>query len=628
MYNPLTFLSRKNIEDSVGRITSRFPIPTLIVCIFTLLLFYFIYSDNHSAEVTKAIFTFAITFFFSTGAALYIESNSKGKTDILLHLIPVIYGVFIYSTINIWTDWIFESMIYLTLHLFGFVSFLFFAPYVDSFFKKEEEIEYTNYFSLVSWALMMSSIVWIALLALGFIAIGSVFALFDIKEWLQQDRIFAYWAVISLGFSAPIYGLLHLPIKSAINTRSFEINKFFSFLIKYVGVPFIYIYFIILYAYTAKVLVNFSDWPKGIISWMVIWFSVFGYINYIFSKPYEDGNTLISYFRKYFPIIVIPQLLMLFYAIYLRVAQYDLTMNRYFVIIFGIWLVVVSLYLAVSTKKSLSIITASLALISFTISMWPWSVFSYPLERQYNRLLVNLETANILKQNNITPLSSAKEISKELSSEIYSGIQYICDFSECSLIKELFKKELEDAHIKWEIEWKKWNTNTLGNYPGLSKWEIISAVTEKIKVQMSYSYDSVTGNSKYISYNTNYKYDAPYPINIEQGYTKLVRVYSEKSLPYEKDGANYPYISIDVDASKVKYYKWNGVITEINLTTPKELLSNTIPTTLDQSDLTFLVEWNGIAIKLLLQNYAIKNPKYTGSWTEYYTINGIALIKE
>ena len=629
MFNLFTIFSRKNIENSIGIITSRFPIPTFIVCIFTLLLFSFIHSSNNSIEVTKAIFTFGITFFFSTGIALYTENNSKEKINILFHIIPIIYGIFIYSTIDIGTDWIFESMVYLALHLFGFLWFLFFAPYVNSFFKKEEEIGYTNYFSLTSWAFLMSWILWLALLALWFIAIGSIFALFEIKDWLHEDKIFAYWATISLGFSAPIYWLLHLPKKSEINTKTFELNKFFAFLIKYIGVPFIYIYFIILYAYSIKVLLNFSDWPKGMISWMVIGFSVFGYLNYIFSKPYEDGNALISYFRKYFPIIVMPQLLMLFYAIYLRVAQYDLTMNRYFIIIFGIWLFIASTYLILSTKKSLSIITASLALISFLISVWPWSVFSYPLHRQYNRLISNLEKAHILQEWIIYPLSSPKNISKELSGEIYSGIEYVCDFSECSLIKKLFKNELEDARIKWEIEWKKWNTDTINKYPGIiSKWEVINIVTEKIKVQMSYSYDSAAGNSKYISYSTNYKYDAPYPINIEPGYIKLVKVYSEKNLPYEKNEGIYPYVSIDVDSSKVRYYKWNGIITEIPLKTPTELLKNNIPTTLDQSDLTFVVEWNGISIKLLLQNFAIKNPEYTWSWIEYYTINGIALIKE
>lgn len=146
-------------------------------------------------------------------------------------------------------------------------------------------------------------------------------------------------------------------------------NRFFSFLVRYIAIPFICIYFIILYAYSVKVLMNFSHWPKGMISWMVIGFSTFGYITYIFSKPYDKENLLIAFFRKYFPLAVLPQLIMLFYAIYLRITQYDLTMNRYFVVIFGLWLFVVSLYLVLSRKKSLAIITASLTLISLLISV-------------------------------------------------------------------------------------------------------------------------------------------------------------------------------------------------------------------------------------------------------------------
>jgi hypothetical protein len=111
---------------------------------------------------------------------------------------------------------------------------------------------------------------------------------------------------------------------------------------------------------------------------------------------------------------------MLLYAIYLRISQYDITMNRYFVVIFGIWLLIISIYFVFSKKKSLSMITVSLTLISFIISIGPWSVFSLPLERQYNRLIKNLETAQILDNQNIIPLKSPQDINKELSNDIYS----------------------------------------------------------------------------------------------------------------------------------------------------------------------------------------------------------------
>jgi len=102
---------------------------------------------------------------------------------------------------------------------------------------------------------------------------------------------------------------------------------------------------------------------------MVIGFSIFGYITYIFSYIFQETNNFIKNFRKYFPAIVIPQLFMLFYAIYLRIMQYDITMNRYFVVVFGIWLAIISLYLIFSKIKYLGFIPFLLAVFTILISI-------------------------------------------------------------------------------------------------------------------------------------------------------------------------------------------------------------------------------------------------------------------
>ncbi|MBP9778988.1 DUF4153 domain-containing protein [Candidatus Gracilibacteria bacterium] len=628
MNNPFSFLSRKNVEASFGILIRRFPLSAIIVTLFSLLLFYFIQSETTDDTVTRAIFSFGITFFFSTGMTLFSEGLKNKKYTPLLSIIPILYGIWVYFTIDVGTDWFFESFVFLLLHLFGFIAFLFFAPYIRPVGESDEnEIEYSNYFSLVAWTLLMSSIIGGALLALGFIALGSIFALFDINDIFDEGKLYASWAVIALAFVSPIYGLIHLPLRSEMNTRKFETNKFFSFLIRYVGVPFIGIYFLILYTYSGKVLLNFSDWPRGIISWMVIGFSTFGYLNYIFSKPYETESKMITLFRRYFPFAVIPQILMLFYALYLRLVQYDLTMNRYFVIIFGLWLGFTSLYLIVSKKKSLSIITASLALLSFVISVGPWSVFQYPTARQYTRLIQNLEKANILKNGMITPLASPKNITKELSNEIYSGISYVCDFSECSQIKELFKKEVTEATIRAEENWKKWNTETGTIYSGISKWEIVSAVADAIKVQQGYNYDNET-STKYIQYNTSYQYNTPYPLDITPGYTKIVSIVGALD---EKNTNKkvYPYISLDPDTSKITYHRGSGNTLDIPFTPPKNLINTTTPTELNQEDLTFVINTDDIDTKLYFQSYAIRNPEYSGTGVDYYySISGIGLVKE
>jgi hypothetical protein len=102
---------------------------------------------------------------------------------------------------------------------------------------------------------------------------------------------------------------------------------------------------------------------------MVIGFSTFGYLIYMFSYIFEDINKFIKVYRKVFPFVVIPQLFMLFYAIYLRIAQYDITMNRYFVVVFGIWLSVISIYFIISKSKKLSFIPLILTIFTIIISI-------------------------------------------------------------------------------------------------------------------------------------------------------------------------------------------------------------------------------------------------------------------
>lgn len=91
----------------------------------------------------------------------------------------------------------------------------------------------------------------------------------------------------------PLYFLVEFPRRSEIVKNAYETNVYFSFLVRYIAIPFIFVYFVILYAYSVKVLLNFSVWPNGEISWMVIGFSIFGYLAYVFSRAYESGYSTV-----------------------------------------------------------------------------------------------------------------------------------------------------------------------------------------------------------------------------------------------------------------------------------------------------------------------------------------------
>lgn len=187
-----------------------------------------------------------------------------------------------------------------------------------------------------------------------------------------------------MGIFAPTFALSHFPKTHETPTTFFEKNKIFDFFTKFLFVPFTIIYFVILYAYSIKVLANFSEWPKGIIASIVMGFSVLGYFTYILSRNSE--NIIIKNFRKFLPFAVLPQVFMLFYAIFLRINQYGLTTNRYIIVLIGIILLGLSLYFIFSRKKKLIAIPLAFSIFAIIFSFGPWGIQKLPLQNQISSL--------------------------------------------------------------------------------------------------------------------------------------------------------------------------------------------------------------------------------------------------
>ena len=104
------------------------------------------------------------------------------------------------------------------------------------------------------------------------------------------------------------------------------------------------------------------------------------------------------------------------------------------------------------------------------------------------RLERNLETAGILTNGTITPLSSYDAIDPELSGDIYSGISYVCGFSDCRTIKELFPLQYQKALADYRKEQETYNYDTeyRQKYPEPNEWQIANTISEAIMVRAYY----------------------------------------------------------------------------------------------------------------------------------------------
>ena len=608
------FVQFEDIKNSFRKLLKRFPLETVMIIIITSIIFFVIHKEDFSGWIPRTLYTLATTFFFLLGTTLYVESRKSDRWNYLFLLLPITYGVVFYFMNPYTGQDDLKAIVFFLLHLFGFGFAILFAPYLKNIFstKKDTSIEHANYFTLVSWTKIMSGIVGGSVLLLWFIAIGSVVELFDLSGTFFREKIYAYWATIALSLVAPLYALIHFPIPKEIKQDSYDTNRFFSFLVRFVGIPFILVYFIILYTYSIRVLMNFHDWPNGIISWLVIGFSIFGYLVYIFSESYVGEGKFLRVFRKYFPFAVLPQILMLFYAIYLRIAQYDLTMNRYFVIVFGVWLTIISLYYTISKRKLILFIPATLTLISIGISVGPWGVFSLPLDRQYERFISNIEKAGILQNGKIHPL--VKTIDVNLENEIISEVRYICEYRTCEKIRPLFEQVLTAAE---EENKKQWDTSSSfgRDYSWLSAWTAATAINKAMGVQQRYENDYMT-YQKYIHVSTGYDEKKSYlPLDISEYNTLMTVVGTNTSAPAAS------FISVDIDNETLTVR--DGANTEtfsisefIGKLRAIHRSTNSYSIPQDKLELSLVSENH--EIRIFFESFSYKNPKYDAKKSNEY----------
>lgn len=530
-------LKDKNLDEAMKEVWSRFPSSVVIIilwaiCAFTLLHFYS-YISAFETYIARVLFSLILSFFVSVWAYLLAENSQFEKK--YAHIIPFLFTVLFYSWVNNFESY--NTIVFFFLSLVWVLSFVFIAAKTCYFKKKSPaESEYCSYFYSMASVFFMSAIFWGLFTLLGFIGIWTVFTLFDIEQYIG-DKIFGDWAILSLLIATPLFWLSQVP--HASEWEKYKTSAFFNFLVKFVAIPFVSIYFLILYAYTIKVLLNFSDWPKWEVSWMVIGFSILAYICYIFSYTLAQKNETLQKLRTALPYIVFPQIFMLFYAIYLRINQYDITINRYFVVAFGLWLLSISFYYMISKRKKLIMIPATLTLFSILIAIGPWSVYNLPETRQYKRLLNNLEKANILQGTEIVPLNNPKDIDQKLSGEIYSGIEYVCNFDDCEKIKSLFYLEYERVfrerkyEYAWKFQWLEYEDKPI--YPWPSKWEIISGIAEEIWVERYY-HSKGTYMPQYLHISLAYE-KSFFPLNLAD-YSKLYQVNAINFIWLGKDALN------------------------------------------------------------------------------------------
>lgn len=208
---------------------------------------------------------------------------------------------------------------------------------------------------------------------------GLSLAVFAVDELFNLDitnKIYGHLFVLLAGIFNTSFFLSHFPPAFQFSDRERAYNIIFKNLCQYILIPIVGLYFLILYAYSVKILVTWNL-PHGWVSSLVLGFSIAGIFTYLINYllPEYTDNKIVHAYRRWFWWVLLPMVGLLFVAIGRRISDYGVTEERYFVAHAGVWLLVMCAYFLWSQTDNIKFIPISLGLFVLVAVVGPLSAF-------------------------------------------------------------------------------------------------------------------------------------------------------------------------------------------------------------------------------------------------------------
>lgn len=499
----------------------------------------------------------------------------------------------------------------LALHLL--VSF---APYI-----KGREFNGFWQYNRILFTRFILSLVYSGFLYAGIaLAMGAMQLLFDVKI---QGETYGQLFIFIGGFFNTWFFISGMPEDfdelEKIEEYPFGL-KVFS---QYILLPLLLLYLVILYVYGGKIIALW-DWPKGVVSWLIVAVSVLGIFTFLLIHPYgqKEENSWIKKFTKIFYYLVVPLVILLFLAISIRLADYGITINRYIILLLGVWLTLVSGYFIIG-KNNIKFIPISLCVMMLLMSFGPWSMFSVSERSQANRLAEILETHGILKDGQVQneqelnidstfyqqklEYPNQQLINDSIANEVKSIIDYLDDHHGFNAIKDWYKQDFNTQIEAYNADKKRWGR--------MNEAEIYMKA-----LGLEYRYYYVNSENRYFSYSTPYNrqltnikgYDYMLDINY---YHYSGETNYNSTIPFELDSISYDFKRVNKDKYIMELFKGKESVLAINIDELKtDLLAKygkDYQSDLPQEELTIKGNKNGLYYKLELRNISFRSENNT-----------------
>ena len=401
----MDFTAIKKYPSQISTAFKRFPL-AVAFAIFTTIAFIYVFESHILLTDSKLLFWLFFCPIAATMIALTISlvQESRKKFSIIPHVVAEAVWLAVSIALTFYyvsTDNNTEHTYVLVTGLFIYTT-VFLSIFIAPFFKQKDENGFWVFLVKNAKAAVIAGAISVFLL----IAInGLLFGFFNLFDIKVSDKPFIYSAIICSCTIFPILFFSGIPSIDECLQEAPALNKFQTSANKFLFLPVISLYIILLYAYIAKIIIQW-EMPKGMVSYLVSASMMLMLLRVTLTLP-ERINPKPSFEKtllKILPAACIPLVILMSVGIMRRISDYGISEDRYYITAINIFYYIIIAILLIDKIKcksrSITIVFCSmffiltngpLSAINVTHRVWINSIETALAEEGYNKFPLSLE---------------------------------------------------------------------------------------------------------------------------------------------------------------------------------------------------------------------------------------------
>ncbi len=244
----------------------------------------------------------------------------------------------------------------------------------------------------------------------GVLWVGGALALVAARElfgWYPDSNWFGYLFVGLAALFNTWFFLAGVPADLAALEQEAPYPKGLKVFTQFVLLPLVALYAGILYAYLGRILVRW-ELPQGGVAGLVLALAAAGIFAQLLIHPLRDhpAQAWVRAFARWFYRALVPLLGLLAVAIGVRIADYGITEERYFVGLLAAWLLGVAGYFGRRRGRGILWLPVSLAGLAFASAAGPWGAFAVAERSQLSQLRALTTRYHLLQHGHLDGASA------------------------------------------------------------------------------------------------------------------------------------------------------------------------------------------------------------------------------